>query len=98
MTRSRRACWLMARTVRRSVCVFVVKAARVAGVSDALVAAATDVASRHGATHVEGYPVAQHTGRKTQLSSGTVALFTRAGFQLVGPVSGRRAVMRRTPS
>lgn len=80
------------------VCVFVVEAGRGVGVSDALVAAATDFARRHGGTHVEGYPVAQHTGRKTQLSSGTVALFTRAGFQLVGTVSGRRAVMRRTPS
>ena len=55
-----------------------------------------DGATNLGASAIEGYPVTDAaTGRRSQLSSGTVDMFSRNGFRMVGPPTGRRAVMRR---
>ena len=52
-------------------------------------------AGRQGASVVEGYPVTDAgTGRRSQLSSGTVGMFERAGFSMPAPPSGRRVLMR----
>jgi GNAT superfamily N-acetyltransferase len=75
------------------VCVFVERTARGKGVPDALVDGAVTLAREHGATSVEAYPIAEHTNRRSQLSSGTVGLYARAGFRLTEGSSGRRSTM-----
>ncbi|ACQ80529.1 GCN5-related protein N-acetyltransferase [Beutenbergia cavernae DSM 12333] len=78
------------------VCVYVAKTARGRGLAGALVAAAVDRAAARGATVVEAYPVTDPgTGRRTQLSSGTVSMFEQAGFEPAAPATGRRVLMRR---
>jgi GNAT superfamily N-acetyltransferase len=78
------------------VCVYLGGAARGQGHADVLVAEAVDHATRLGASVVEAYPVADAgTGRRSQLSSGTVGMFARAGFSMVAAPMGRRVVMRR---
>ena len=82
-------------TVWSIVCIYLTKAARGHGRSDLLVAAAVDYATKLGASVVEGYPITDTgTGRRSQLSSGTVGMFSRAGFSVIGPPTGRRVVMR----
>jgi GNAT superfamily N-acetyltransferase len=79
------------------VCVYLTKAARGHRYSDVLVRAAADYATNLGASAIEGYPVTgTATGRRSQLSSGTVGMFSRNGFRMVGPPTGRRVVMRRS--
>lgn len=75
------------------VCVFVDRSARGQGIADELVNAAVELARQHGADLVEAYPIAEITRRTSQLSSGTVGLFTRAGFGVPSTAGGRRAVM-----
>ena len=77
-------------------CVLIRAGHRGAGLADRLLTAAVDHARRHGAAILEGYPVAdKDQGRRSGLSSGTVGLFTRAGFALHHrPGTGRRVVMR----
>lgn len=72
------------------------------GVAHSLLAGAVDYARSAGASAVEAYPVAAGGDRidRTQASAGTVAMFTRAGFTVVGDtgykVGGHaRVVMRR---
>jgi GNAT superfamily N-acetyltransferase len=78
------------------VCVYLTKAARGHNHADLLVAAAADYATKLGASVIEGYPVTDAgTGRRSQLSSGTVGMFSRTGFSMVEPPTGRRVVMRR---
>ncbi|WP_372700017.1 GNAT family N-acetyltransferase [Arthrobacter sp. JSM 101049] len=75
------------------VCLFVDRSARGQGIAGALVSGAVDLARRHGATLVEAYPLVQAPRRTARLSSGTVDLFTRAGFRS-GPAStSSRTVM-----
>jgi GNAT superfamily N-acetyltransferase len=80
-------------------CFFIRRDQRGAGVAGALLAAAVRYASGQGATTVEGYPVDTTAGRRlsvAELYTGTVGLFTRAGFSVhKRPPSGRRVVMRR---
>jgi GNAT superfamily N-acetyltransferase len=71
------------------------------GVAHALIAGAIDYARFIGASTVEAYPVQTDGDRidRTQAFSGTVAMFTRAGFAVVGDtgykVQGHdRVVMR----
>jgi GNAT superfamily N-acetyltransferase len=79
-------------------CVYVARGARGEGAAGQLVQAAVEHAARQGASVIEAYPVADpSTGRKTQLSSGTVGLFSGAGFTTVSPSAGRRVLMRRLP-
>ena len=63
------------------VCIFVRREHRRQGVAGKLLDAAVEYAREHGAAVVEGYPVADaDQGRRSGLSSGTIGLFTRAGF------------------
>lgn len=81
------------------VCVFIKRDYRRNGLTGVLLDAAVEFAGEHGAAIVEGYPVADGDGgSRGGLSSGTVGLFTRAGFTMhVRPSTGRRVVMRRPP-
>jgi hypothetical protein len=55
-----------------------------------------DHASRLGASVVEAYPITDAgAGRRSQRSSGTVGLFSLAGFSMVGSPAARHVVMRR---
>jgi GNAT superfamily N-acetyltransferase len=77
-------------------CVYVKRGERGKGVAGQLVQAAVEYAAQQGASVIEAYPVADpSTGRKTQLSSGTVGMFSKAGFTTVSPPTGRRVLMRR---
>jgi GNAT superfamily N-acetyltransferase len=78
-------------------CFFIHRAHRRSGVAGALLAAAADQAREGGASIVEGYPVDTSRGKATaaDLYTGTVSLFTRAGFQVhERPPTGRRVIMR----
>ena len=77
-------------------CIYLTRAARGHNCGDLLIAAAADYAAGQGASAVEGYPVTDaSTGRRSQLSSGTVGMFARAGFSRPARPAGRRVVMRR---
>jgi GNAT superfamily N-acetyltransferase len=77
-------------------CVYIARGARGEGVAGQLVRAAVEYAAQHGASVIEAYPVVDpSTGRKTQLSSGTVGMFSSAGFTTVSAPTGRRVLMRR---
>ena len=80
-------------------CFFVRRNRRGDGVAAAMLAAAVTHAAEHGATAIEGYPVDTGTGRvppAAELYTGTVGLFTKAGFtEQFRPATGRRVVMRR---
>ena len=76
-------------------CFYIHRRHRRSGVAAALLAAAVDYAA---GTVVEGYPVDTGGDRRPSgdLFTGTVALFTRAGFHVHDrPAGGRRVVMRR---
>jgi GNAT superfamily N-acetyltransferase len=80
-------------------CFFTRRDRRGSGVSAAMLEAAVTHARAAGATALEGYPVDPSTGRvpaAAELYTGTVTLFTRAGFRVHRrPPTGRRVVMRR---
>jgi GNAT superfamily N-acetyltransferase len=66
------------------------------GVSGQLLAAAIEMARAHGATAVEGFPLAgDGPYDRTDLYLGTEPLFAAHGFRVVARPSPRRAVMRR---
>jgi len=68
------------------------------GVASALLDGAVDLARRHGASTVEGYPV-NATGRKAssaELYHGPLSVFLDAGFTEVARPSAARAVVRLT--
>jgi GNAT superfamily N-acetyltransferase len=73
---------------------------RRAGVGRALLDAAVDFASEHGATSIEGHPVdvaglsASSVGASA-VFTGTVAMFSAAGFSEVARTFATRPVMRR---
>lgn len=79
------SCFLIARSHRRR------------GVAVALLEAACELAREHGATMVEGYPVAP--GRDgypdTYAWTGFDEVFRRAGFQEVARRSQTRPIMQR---
>jgi GNAT superfamily N-acetyltransferase len=79
-------------------CFVVRREARGAGVATALLEAAVAHAADHGAHAVEGYPVDTHGGRmaSSELYTGTLEMFRRAGFSQVEGRGGKRALMRRT--
>jgi GNAT superfamily N-acetyltransferase len=81
-------------------CCFVARHARVRGLGTALVRAAAQFAFEHGATCVEGHPVdvgALKNGRAapSAVFTGTMPMFTAAGFAEVGRTYVSRPVMRR---
>ncbi|WP_409492268.1 N-acetyltransferase family protein [Amycolatopsis sp. cmx-11-12] len=79
------------------VCVYVKPECRGAGVAGGLLDAAVKHARAQGATVVEGYPVASaNPSKKALLASGTIDLFTKAGFSMYRePKTGSRLIMRR---
>jgi GNAT superfamily N-acetyltransferase len=79
-------------------CFFIHRDHRRSGVAHALLAGAVRLAKQHGASTVEGYPVDTAGARRAagDLFTGTVGLFTRAGFtEHARPATGSRVVMRR---
>lgn len=84
------------RPVWSVVCFFVAKPWRRRGVTVALLQAAVEHARRHGATIVEGYPVAPKTPEMPGVFAwpGLVAAFRRAGFTEVARRSATRPIMR----
>lgn len=77
-------------------CFFIDRAHRRSGVASALLKAAAAHAKKAGASIVEGYPVDTAHGKAADLYTGTVELFTRAGYTLhERPPTGRRVIMRR---
>ena len=82
-------------------CCFVAAHARGRGVGIALARAAAQFAFEHGATCVEGHPVDVAALKNARAApsavfTGTVAMFTAAGFTEVGRTFASRPVMRRT--
>jgi GNAT superfamily N-acetyltransferase len=66
------------------------------GVADPLLAGAVDLARRHGASIVEGYPVdlsVRESVSSSELYHGPLAVFARAGFtEVTRPFPGRAVV------
>jgi GNAT superfamily N-acetyltransferase len=78
-------------------CSFIGSHARQRGVAHALLRAAVDLASKHGAKIVEAYPLVP--GRKLRSDEsyvGVTPLFEKAGFIEVARPSPGRAIMRYT--
>lgn len=78
-------------------CFYIDRTQRRQGIASTLLAAAVEYARRRGAAMVEGYPVVSGVKQSAAMSTGTVELFTRAGFVEGGdgPASGRRTVVRK---
>lgn len=77
-------------------CFFVRREARRTGITRALLTAAVTHSSRHGATAVEGFPLAGGDRRlNTEAYLGVEPVFTSCGFTPVARPSARRVVMRR---
>lgn len=77
-------------------CFYVSRDARRAGVTRALLSAAVDLAARHGASAIEGFPLAGD-GRRAAAEAylGVEPLFAACGFAPVARPSSNRVVMRR---
>ncbi len=84
-------------------CFVIARAARRAGLARALLDAAVEYATRHGASTIEGYPVDPGEGRVSSASAymGTLPMFERAGFIVAAPTTSKagggrpRVVVRR---
>lgn len=76
-------------------CFFVRVGHRGRGVTAALVAAAVEAAAEHGATAVEGFPIADDHQKAQDDFVGKQRLFAECGFTCVAAPSPRRVVMRR---
>ena len=85
-------------------CFVVARKSRGRGIAEALLRAATEYATAHGARIVEGYPVDTEGGRITSASvyTGTRSMFEGAGYEVVAPSTSKaskgtpRVVVRRT--
>jgi GNAT superfamily N-acetyltransferase len=78
------------------VCFFVTKAWRGRGVTVRLLEAAARYAAQHGATMLEGYPVAAKSRQSAAFVwTGLASAFASAGFEEVARRSPTRPVMRR---
>jgi GNAT superfamily N-acetyltransferase len=78
------------------VCFFIHKAYRGQGLTARLIEAAVDYAAAHGATIVEGYPIAPRPDEGPHIYSftGFLSTFQAAGFVEVARRSERRPIMR----
>jgi GNAT superfamily N-acetyltransferase len=78
------------------VCFYIARSARRTGVATALLDASVSYAIDHGADVIEGYPVDTRGGKRpsAELYTGTLDLFSRAGFTEAFRRSPRRPVMR----
>ena len=81
-------------------CFYVQREARRGGLTEALIAAAVDHATRNGARVVEAYPADTHGARLSpdDLYHGVLQSFLDAGFELVERRGVRRALVRKTVS
>lgn len=81
------------RPVWSIVCFVVARPARGQGVATALLGAAIDYAREHGATLLEAYPVDTADGRVPAATAfkGTLAMYQRAGFEVVARRRANRA-------
>lgn len=80
------------------VCLFIAKAFRNQGLGHALVHGAVDFARREGARVIEAYPIdLEHKSRvvpAAELYVGTLALFEKAGFEVVERRKEARPIVR----
>jgi GNAT superfamily N-acetyltransferase len=76
-------------------CFFVRVGHRRSGVTAALLAAAVERAEAHGATAVEGFPIADGYQRSPDDYVGRQRRFAECGFTCIAEPSPRRVVMRR---
>jgi len=79
-------------------CFFVRVGSRRAGLTEALLTAAVDLADRHGAAAIEAFPLAGAGPHRDDRYLGTEPLFAACGFTPVARPSARRVVMRRALS
>ncbi len=79
-------------------CFFIAKAARRAGLPEALLTVACDWAASEGARIVEGYPIDPLSARYTNAFAwtGYKTVFDRCGFEEVARRSEKRPLMRRS--
>jgi GNAT superfamily N-acetyltransferase len=79
------------------VCFFIARKHRSRGVGSALLRAAADFAAERGARTVEGYPVDKQGPRSPDpfVYTGTMSMFTAAGFREVQRRSPTRPIMRK---
>jgi GNAT superfamily N-acetyltransferase len=76
-------------------CFFIARGHRRSGVAGALLDAAVDHAAARGASVVEGYPVDNDGQREdNHVFTGTLGMFTRAGFVEVQRLNGRPLVRK----
>ncbi len=76
-------------------CFFIASKVRRSGLGHALLRAAVDLATQHGARIVEGYPLMPgRTLRSDEAFVGVSSLFEKAGFTIAARPSERRAIMR----
>jgi GNAT superfamily N-acetyltransferase len=82
------------------VCFYVVRSERRGRVAAALLDAAVDFATDHGAAAVEGYPKDTAGARKhaNEMFVGSMSMFQEAGFEEAGRRSPQRPIMRRRVS
>ena len=76
-------------------CFFVRVGARRAGTTQRLLNAAVTAAAEHGASAVEGFPLAGPGPHRDDRYLGTEGLFAACGFHEIARPSPRRVVMRR---
>jgi GNAT superfamily N-acetyltransferase len=76
-------------------CFFVRVGHRRSGVTAALIAAAVEHAGAHGATAIEGFPIADAYPKSQDDYVGKQRRFAECGFTCVAEPSPRRVVMRR---
>lgn len=78
-------------------CFFIKPGFRERGIAFALLERAVDVASEHGASAIEGFPLSGGRRRASgsDLQTGVEALFVGAGFEPVDRPSSNRVIMRR---
>lgn len=76
-------------------CFFVRVGYRRTGVTGALIAAAVENAAGHGATAIEGVPIADAYDKSQDDFVGKQRRFSECGFECVAQPSPRRVVMRR---
>jgi GNAT superfamily N-acetyltransferase len=86
------------RKLWRVTCFVVEKKHRRRGVAGAALKAALDSIKEQGGGLVEGYPVANWEGKSfgNMSTHGTVSMFKKVGFKVVGKFGNTNVVMRRT--
>ncbi len=75
-------------------CFFIHRRARRQGVATALLGAAIELATAHGASMIEAYPVDREAAAGADLYTGTPGLFSRFGFVEVARRHPSRPIMR----